>query len=281
MLRRMGDRAVSEGRALAAGLGAGALRPLWRSRRTLVALARHDARRTYAGTSAGLAWALLTPLVPFAVLAVVFSFGLRLPLGGAPYVYGFAAAYTPWVLLAGAVAGSASALLDHRYLVKRVPFPVALLPAAPVLTHSLPHLVLVALTALGCAAGGYAGIGLLTLPYFYACGVALCLGAGLLLASVAVVVRDVARALPAALQVWFWVTPIAWIPAVLPHAGRQLLELNPAAYVVTGYRHALMSQVFAAPSLAQTLWFWLTCAAILAAGAYAFERLRPHFWECL
>jgi lipopolysaccharide transport system permease protein/teichoic acid transport system permease protein len=254
---------------------------LWRRRRTLLALARHDARRTYAGTIAGVAWALLTPLVPFAVLAVVFSVGLRLPLGGAPYVYGFAAAYVPWVLLAGAVAGAAGSLVEHRYLVKRVPFPVALLPAAPVLTHSLTHLVLLALTAIGCAAGGYAGAALLTIPYFYACAVALCLGVGLCLAALAVVVRDVSRGLPALLQVWFWVTPVAWTTDLLPAAGSRLLDLNPAAYVVAGYRHALMPQVFAAPSLTQAAAFWLACLAILAIGAHMFERLRPHFWECL
>jgi ABC-type polysaccharide/polyol phosphate export permease len=277
----MGDRAVIEGHALHGGRARGALPSLWRRRRTLFALARHDARRTYAGTRGGVAWALLTPLVPFAVLTVVFSFGLRLGLGGAPYVYGFAAAYAPWVLLAGAVAGSAGSLLDHRYLVKRVRFPVALLPAVPLLTNSLPHLVVVVLTAIGCALGGYAGVALLSLPYFYACAIALCLGLGLCLAALAVVVRDIARAMPAAVQVWFWATPVAWTAALLPEGGRWLVELNPAAYVVTGYRHALMPEVFAAPSVPQTLFFWLSCVVILVSGAYAFERLRPCFWECL
>src|ERR1700716_1522157 len=110
--------------------------------RTLLALARHDARRAYAGTWAGWAWALLTPLVPFLVLAVIFSVGLRLPLGGAPYVYGFAAAYVPWTLLAGPITAAAGSIVELRFLVKRARFPVALIPSAPSLTHTIPHVVL-------------------------------------------------------------------------------------------------------------------------------------------
>src|SRR3954462_12602222 len=75
---------------------------LWNRRRTLLALARHDARRTYAGTTAGRLWTLLTPLIPFVVLTVVFSLGLRLSLNGAPYVYAFAAAYVPWIFITAA-----------------------------------------------------------------------------------------------------------------------------------------------------------------------------------
>jgi ABC-type polysaccharide/polyol phosphate export permease len=267
--------------AVVGGGPASLLASLWRQRRTLLALTRHDARRTYAGTRVGVAWALLTPLVPFVVLSVIFSVGLRLPLGGAPYVYGFAAAYVPWVLLSGSIAGAAGSLLEHRYLVKRVPFPIGVLPAVSALTQSPPHLVLLAITAIGCAAGGYGGAALATVPYYYACAIVLCLGIGLGLAAVAVVLRDVTRALPAVLQVWFWITPVAWSVDRLPSAGRQLLQLNPAAYVVAGYRHALMPRVFAAPSWGQSLAFWLVCLAVLMGGSLAFARLRAHFWECL
>jgi ABC-type polysaccharide/polyol phosphate export permease len=257
------------------------LTSLWSNRRTLIALARHDARRTYAGTTARRLWPILTPLVPFVVLTIVFSLGLRLSLNGAPYVYAFAAAYVPWVLLAAAITGAAGSILEHRHLVKRVRFPVELIPAAPTLTQTLPHLVLLTFTAVACIAAGHAGAAIVTIPYFYLCAILLALGVGLLLASLAVLARDVTRALPAVLQVWFWVTPIAWTGGQLPAGVRHLLDLNPAAYVVSGYRHALMPHSFPAPTPAQTGLFWLVAALVLASGIYVFQRLRPHFWEAL
>jgi ABC-type polysaccharide/polyol phosphate export permease len=96
-----------------------------------------------------------------------------------------------------------------------------------------------------------------------------------------VVVRDVTRVLPSLLQVWFWLTPIAWAGGQLPAGARHLLGLNPAAYVVSGYRHALMPGSFPGPTVEQSLLFWAVTALLLATGVYCLDRLRPHFWECL
>jgi ABC-type polysaccharide/polyol phosphate export permease len=255
---------------------------LWRHRGVLASVARQDLRRHHLGTAAAIAWAILTPLVPLALLTIVFSLGLRWPLGGAPYVFGFAAAYVPWVLLAGALSGSTGALLTHRQLVKRVRFPIEILPADAILVQSLPHAVLLAATAIACLAAGYGDAAHLPLVlYFYVCAIALALGAGLLLASVAVILPGVTQAVPSVLNVAFWLTPIAWAASQLPPAGRAWLVLNPASYVVSGYRYALMPDVFPAPGAGDTAVFWAIAATIFVAGTLTFRRLRPHFWACL
>lgn len=255
---------------------------LWTNRGLLSSLARQQLRRTYAGTAAGAAWAVLTPLVPLVCFTAIFSTGLRLPLGDAPYVLGFAAAYVPWVLLSSAVNGAVSSIVDHRYLVKRVQFPLHVLSASAIVVHSLPHVILLALTIAGAAASGYARLPeLLLLPYFYACAAVLILGIGLTLSGLAVIVRDVQQGLSSALNIWFWITPVAWAADALPAHGRALLAFNPAAYVVSGYRHALLPKAFAAPPAADAIVFWTISAALLLGGAALFRRLRPHFWECL
>lgn len=254
----------------------------WTNRHLLASLARQELRRTYAGTAAGLAWALLTPLVPLLAFTAVFSLGLRLPLDGAPYVLGFAAAYVPWVLVSTSVSSAAGSVLGHRYLVKRVRFPLELVPGSSILVQSLPHVILLALTTIAAIVSGYARLPeLLLLPYFYACACALALGLGLVVAALTVVVRDVQQVLISFINVWFWLTPVAWAASALPPRGRSLLVLNPAAYVVSGYRHALMPKLFAAPPAAESLAFWTITAACLLTGIMLFRRLRPYFWECL
>jgi ABC-type polysaccharide/polyol phosphate export permease len=258
------------------------LASLWTHRGELASLVRHDLRTTYGGTTGGLALALLTPLIPLLAFTAVFSFGLRLPLGGTPYIFGFAAAYVPWVLLSGAIAGAAGSILQHRYLVKRVRFPVEIIPADSFLVHSLPHALLLALTAACCFLAGYGGLPQLFLVfYFYLCAAVLALGAGLLLSSLAVVVRDIPLMLPSFLHVWFWVTPIAWPGSGLPPAGQTLLALNPASYVVSGYRHAVMPAIFPSPTRFDAVAFWAVATVMLAAGCVCFRRLRSHFWDCL
>jgi teichoic acid transport system permease protein len=258
------------------------LASLWNHRKILTSLARHDLRKTYAGTAAGVAWAVLTPLVPLLIFTAVFSLGLRLPLGGAPYIFGFAAAYVPWVFLSNTITGAAGSILDHRHLVKRVLFPVEIIPADAMLVHSLPHAILVMLTAAACFIGGYGHFPqILFLLYFYACAAVLAISAGLFLAGLAVIVRDVQQILPSFLNVWFWITPIAWAGSALPPAGRTLLALNPVSYVVSGYRYALMPKIFPAPGRYETAAFWGIAVVMLLIALACFRRLREHFWECL
>jgi len=173
-------------------------------------------------------------------------------------------------------------IIAQRYLVKRVRFPLQIVPAGSIVVQSLPHAFLLALTLAASLASGRAGVrGLLLLPYFYACAIVLAHGMGTMLSVVAVIVRDVQQVLPSFLNVWFWVTPISWAPTALPPRGQSLLALNPAAYVVSGYRHALMPRAFAAPTVAEGVAFWTIAVAFMLIGAALFRRLRPHFWECL
>jgi teichoic acid transport system permease protein len=258
------------------------LASLWTHRRVLMSLARHDLRKPYVGTVAGVAWAVLLPLGPLLVFTAIFSLGLRLPLGGAPYIFGFAAAYVPWVLLSSAISGAAASILDHRYLVKRVLFPIEIIPADPIIVHSLPHAILLAVTAGACFLAGYGRFPeLLLVFYYYVCAAALAIGAGLFLAGVAVVARDVQQMLPSFLNVCFWITPIAWAGSRLPPGGRKLLALNPASYIVSGYRHALMPDVFPPPGLFEAVAFWSIALIMLAISSASFRRLRAHFWDCL
>jgi teichoic acid transport system permease protein len=262
--------------------GIGEIVSLWTNRRALSSLARHDLRRAYAGTAAGVLWTFLTPLIPILIFSAVFSFGLRLPLGGAPYIFGFAAAYVPWVLLSSSISSATGSIVAHRFLVKRILFPVEIIPADAVLVHSIPHAFLLALVAAACLIGGYARFpDLLLVLYFYGCTVLFTISAGLLVSSIAVVARDFQQLLPSMLQVWFWLTPIAWSGAQLPAPGRTLLALNPASYIVSGYRHALMPKIFAAPTVLESVAFWIICLGMLMIGAACFRRLRGYLWDCL
>ncbi len=255
---------------------------LWIHRRALGSLVRYDLRRAYAGTAAGTAWTFISPLIPILIFSAVFAMGLKLPLGNAPYFFGFICAYVPWVLLSASIATATGSLIEHRNLVKRIRFPVEIIPSDAVLVHSLPHVFLVTLAAAVCAIGGYVRLPQLPLlVYFYGCAAVLTIGAGWLVSSIAVVARDFQQMLPSMLQVWFWLTPVAWPSERLPPLGRTLVALNPAAYIVAGYRHALMPDVFAGPTAFESGMFWLVAIAMLAAGSASFRRLRVYFWECL
>lgn len=264
------------------GTGIREMVSLWTNRRALRSLALHDLRRAYAGTVGGVLWTFLAPLVPILIFSAVFAFALKLPLGGAPYVFGFTAAYVPWVLLSSSISSATGSIVEHRYLVKRIFFPVEIIPADSVLVHSLPHAFLLALASGACLIAGYGRFpDLLLVLYFYLCAVLFTISAGLLVSSITVVARDFQQMMPSILQVWFWLTPIAWAGTQLPPAARTLLALNPASYIVSGYRHALMPKIFAGPTAFESAAFWTISLGMLMIGSTCFRRLRVYFWDCL
>lgn len=264
------------------GAGVGGMLSMWTHRRAVRSLALYDLRRAYAGTVGGTLWSFLTPLIPILIFSSVFAFALKLPLGGAPYIFGFAAAYVPWLLLSASITGATASIIEHSYLVKRINFPVEIIPADAVLIHSLPHAFLLALVSVACMIGGYGRFpDLLLVLYFYLCAIIFTISTGFLVSSITVVMRDFQQMLPSVLQVWFWLTPIAWASSQLPPAGRTLLAFNPAGYIVSGYRHALMPKIFAAPTAFDAATFWIMSLAMLALGSTCFRRLRVYFWDCL
>ncbi|HEY0323196.1 MAG TPA: ABC transporter permease [Pyrinomonadaceae bacterium] len=255
---------------------------MWSNRRALRLLAIQNLRRTYAGTLGGQLWTFLTPLFTILIFSVVFAFALKIPLGNAPYIYGFSAAYIPWLLLSLSITGAAGSLIEHRYLVKRLSFPIEVIPAHKMLVQLLSHTFLLTLVSAVCLTAGYGRLPMLALVlYFYMCAAIFLIGVGLLVSSITVVVRDFQQMLPSIMQVWFWLTPIAWDSARLSPQSRALLALNPASYVVSGYRYALMPKIFAAPTVFDTVMFWTTTLGMLMIGSLCFRRLRSHFWECL
>src|SRR5207248_8412019 len=106
----------------------------------------------------------------------------------------------PWTLLSASISSATGSIVEHRYLVKRVRFPVEIIPAHSVLVHSLPHVFLLTLATVACVIGGYGGFpDLLLVLYFYACATLFLMGACLLVASLTVVARDVQQVLPSLL----------------------------------------------------------------------------------
>src|SRR5215213_8107827 len=105
--------------------------PLWQlpSRAELIfSFAKRELLGRYKGSTLGIAWAVLTPVV------MIVIFGARF---GANDSHGDYALYLfcgllPWSMFQESVQQSANTILSHSNLVKRVVFPLEALPAAQV-----------------------------------------------------------------------------------------------------------------------------------------------------
>lgn len=257
-------------------------RSLWQQRRVILRLAAAQLRERYAATVLGAGWAVLQPLTMIAIYWFVFAYGLRISSTalGAPFALYLVVGIVVWLLFADGVLGATHSVTRSAFLVKKVAFPLEVLPIVPVASalaiHAIALLVVLAVSALY---GHLPGANLILLPLYVSCTLVLAAGIGYLAAALNVLHRDIGEIIALGLQLWFWLCPIVWVPDVFPETVRTILDLNPLAFVVNGYRHAILGMD--APNVVQTASFCVTALFAWLAGTAVYRHLRPDFADAL
>ena len=263
----------------------------------LVGLIRKDLKIKYQGSVLGFLWSLANPLMLLGVYTFVFQVVLK---SGIPK-FGFflLSGLLIWNLFAGSVAFSTDAVVGNAGLVKKVRFPLNVLPLTPVgfnLVHFALQLLVLLLVMLATGFTHFLGWGLLLV--FPALGVALLLTVGLsfLVAALNVRYRDTKHLVEVVLMAGFWVNPIVYsFSLVKPHLHgwhEFVYYLNPMAGVVVAMQRALYADdaqlkpgtyVLADPGYAYYV-KWLALGAVVSAlllwlGLHAYRRLAADFAE--
>ena len=249
---------------------------LWRYRELLVNLVRRDLRVKYRGSTLGFAWSLLHPLVMATVYTVAFRYVLRVRVEHFPVF--LLSGLLPWSFFVTALTAGSSSIVDNGHLVKKVAFPRAILPAGVVFSQFV-QFVLMFLVIAPVAAVASVGPTLRLVSLVPLMALLLLFATGCVLATAAVDVyfRDVRHLVTIAVQVWFWLTPVAYPVTFIPETVRPLVWLNPMAGLVVGFQDAVLGQA----NLTWGGWSLLTAstAVVAACGLALFSRLEPRFGE--
>jgi lipopolysaccharide transport system permease protein len=112
-----------------------------------------------------------------------------------------------------------------------------------------------------------------------AINVAFSLGLGLLLGVINVFVRDVGQVMAVVLQLWFWVTPIVYMPSILPSGFGRVIAANPLYYIVSSFQNVLLYGQ--PPALVPLAWTALGSAFLLAIAFLMFRRAAPEMVDVL
>ena len=248
-------------------------------------LATRDIAVRYRGTSLGWLWALFTPLLMLGVYTFAFKyiFKVRWPgVGDSPV--DFALQLFAGLLIFQAAADcwgrSSRIIAEQPHLVKKVVFPLALLPWAPVL-NAVFHagvsmlLLLVVATLWGITPSlQWVLLPLLLLPLAF-----LLWAVSLLLATLGVFMRDLTQVVTLVIGLLQFLTPIFYPSASLPPFFQGLLAWNPLTVFVEQVRAIVFS--VQGPSL--QMWLQsLVVSLVLAALAYAiFRRVRGGFADVI
>jgi lipopolysaccharide transport system permease protein len=254
---------------------------LSRHRHLVLQLARRDVLARYKGSVLGLAWGLLFPLLILLAYTFVFRsvFKARWP-GGSDSTLEFAlqlfAGLVIFNLFADILNRSPRLVLEQPNLVKRVVFPLEILPWIA-LGGALFHAglsLLVLLAALAWAGPGLSAWALLV-PVVFAATVPVLLGLAWLLAGLGVFIRDIGHAMGPATTMLMFLSPVLYPANALPGRLAGLLWLNPLTVPIENLRRLLLDA--RAPDWSG-LALYTVCGLIFAALAWRlFAHLKPAF----
>ena len=276
------SRALEEVHVIEAGHGdANYWKDLWRFRELSYFLIWRDVIVRYKQTVIGVAWVVLQPLLIMTVFTVLFGRIAKLPSNGVPYPLLVLCGVLPWQFFARALGESSNSLVANSALITKVYFPRLLIPFATVAAGMIDFLI--SLVILVAAIAWYRqpvtphiALGLLALPL----AVLAATGLAIWTAALNVKYRDFRYAMPFALQIGTYVSPVGFDSGVVSQPLRLLLYFNPIAcpidifrWAVTGGRSALYL-----PGLAIS---FTMSVVLLAVGIAYFRRTERSFADVI
>lgn len=251
------------------------LKSLWDYRELLYFLTWRDVKVRYKQTALGVVWAVIQPLFTMIIFSIFFGKLAGLPSDGIPYPLFVYAAVLPWTFFSNALTNSGNSLVGSANLITKVYFPRMIIPAAAVAAGLIDLMVAFGiLIALMIYYGVGMTWGLLMAPALVVMTALLAVAVGMWTSALNVKYRDVRYALPFAIQLAMFVTPIIYPVSIVPERWRWALNINPLAGIIEGYRAAFFGRPFDWGALAISAAITFT---LLFYSAHYFKRVERTF----
>ncbi len=247
---------------------------LWEYRNLLYVFVWRDVKLRYKEMAAGVAWAILQPLLMMIVFSVFFGLVMRVPTGDIPYPLFVYSGLVLWQLLSRALMQASTSIKNNSLLILGIYFPRVILPLSILLSELVDFtFTLLVLIPLMLYYGIFPSSTVLMLPVFVLFALLASLAIGLWFSALDSKYRDVQQLLPVLLQAWFFMTPVIYPISLIPEGWRSLYALNPMVGAVEGLRWSLLPGL-PPPDPLILAFSGVGLILVLVGGLVAFNRLE-------
>jgi lipopolysaccharide transport system permease protein len=268
------------------------LKELFKYRQLILTLVSRELKARYRGTVFGFLWSFLNPLLLLGVYTIVFSVILPNSSGkvedatlkGIDYAIFLFTGILPWLWFSSSILESSNVLFVHGNLIKKIQFPIEVLPIMVICTN-LVHFVLgiPILLLLIIILGNTVHLSwwVFFFPIAIIVQFVFTIGLGFLVSSLTVHFRDLKDILSNLLTLWFFATPIIYAFAtesIQKHkAIVWVLTLNPMTHIIEAYHYSFVfGKLPHWKKLPITFIVGLLCFYL---GYLIFDKLRDTFVE--
>ena len=259
---------------------------LWRNRHLLWQFTLRNVELRHKGSHLGLIWSILQPLLMLGLYMLVLGyinqgkFGVRENETWIDFGLGIFLGLSLFHFLAEVLNVAPSLIVANANFVKKVVFPLEVLPTAVVGGAAFHLLISLSMVLVGLAVWGPGlDAGVLWLPVIVFPLILLALGFAWSLAAFGVFLRDIAQILQFLSAALLWASAIFYSAAKIPPAAWAFLRFNPLLIAIEMARDAVLwHRPF--PLIHLTYLYGVGIVACLL-GYFLFRRLRPAFADVL
>lgn len=241
---------------------------------------RQDLVDRHSASVLGAAWTFILPLINILIFTLVFSRIMGMRLGGigqdlGPYGYSIylVSGLLAWNCFAATLTRITQVFHEKAHLIGKVRLSLWSLPVYVILSETVLYLISTGFFLLFLLAIDFDfSVRLLWWVPTFVCMQLLAFSLGLVCAILSVFLRDIKEVVGVVMQLWFWLTPIVYVPGILPESIQPLINLNPFFHFANAYRSALLGTE--PPSMVGLLVITLIAACMLAGAIWVGRRLE-------
>lgn len=259
---------------------------LWTHRELLWQFSLRNVELRHKGSHLGLVWSFLNPLLMLGLYVLVFGyifggkFGVLQSETRVDYALGVFLGLTLFHIISEVLGTSPVLIVSNPNFVKKVVFPLEVLPAAGVAAaafHMLISLGLVLVSALVFGAGWHTGI--LWLPVILVPVLLLCLGISWFVSALGVFFRDIGQVTQFLTMALMFSSAVFYSSQKIPPAAWTWMRFNPVLLAIELARDATLWQ---RPLNYHHLGFlYAVGLGSCYLGHAAFRRMKPAFADVL
>lgn len=263
------------------------LKDLYKYRFLIQNLVSRELKARYRGTALGFLWSFINPFLLMVIYTIVFGFiiGSRDPaFNNSPWQYALFlfCGVLPWTWFSSSSLESANVLMVQGNLIKKILFPVEILPLVVVISNLIHFLLGLPIIFLFVPIlGKKFTLYLLFLPLVILVQFVFSLGIAFLVSALTVHFRDIKDILTNLLIFWFFASPIIYPITFPPIESSKILKLwmnlNPITHIMGGYQSSIFfGEMIHWKKLGVT---FLVSLLVLFLGYFIFDKLRDSFPE--
>jgi lipopolysaccharide transport system permease protein len=258
----------------------GVIRNLVAQRELIRMLTWRDFMGRFKGSFGGIFWALIQPLFMMVIYTVVFSRFLGMRFGENDSMVNFSVyllcGLLPWNAFAEGLVGSTVVVRGNVNLVKRVVFPLEVLPLNLTLVAMMQQLVgTLLLIPFAWIVSSHASVVIVVLPVIWFFQVLMFSGINFIWSSLSVMIPDLKQVTSMLLTGLIFLAPILYPIDIVPEQYRFLIELNPITHLVLLYRQVILIGDW--PNLRDMIEFAVFSLFIFLAGYTWYQRTKRTF----